>query len=121
MKWQGAIQKQCKKKKNDYKIQENTKGIWREFRQKYIPEDTDGFSKFKETTNSVEQQLKRERLIQRKSGLKKMELERMWVGGKQKKKMNVPIETKTRLDAAERREDKPKTIGQVESNTETNS
>lgn len=75
-----------KKKKNDYKIQENTKGIWREFRQKYIPEDTDGFSKFKETTNSVEQQLKRERLIQRKSGLKKMELERMWAGGKQKKK-----------------------------------
>ena len=55
-------------------------------RQKYIPEDTDGFSKFKETTNSVEQQLKRERLIQRKSGLKKMELERMWAGGKQKKK-----------------------------------
>lgn len=50
-----------------------------------------------------------------------MELERMWAGGKQKKKMNVPIEMKIRLDAAERREDKPKTIGQVESNTETNS
>ena len=35
--------------------------------------------------------------------------------------MNVPIEMKTRLDAAESREDGPKTIGQVESNTETNS
>ena len=32
--------------------------------------------------------------------------------------MNVPIEMKTRLDAAERREDRPKTIGQVELNTE---
>ena len=71
--------------KNDYKEQENTKGIWRGFRQKYIPEETDGFSKFKETTNSVEQELKRERIIQRKSGLKKMELERMWAGVKQKK------------------------------------
>lgn len=52
-----------------------------------------------------------------------MESERTWDGGKQKKKkkMNVPIEMKTRLDAAERREDRPKTIGQVESNTETNS
>jgi len=40
--------------KNDYKEEENTKGIWRGFRQKYIPEETDGFSKFKETTNSVE-------------------------------------------------------------------
>lgn len=57
--------------KNDYKEQENTKGIWRGFRQKYIPEETDGFSKFKETTNSVEQELKRERILQRKSGLKK--------------------------------------------------
>lgn len=108
--------------KNDYKEEENTKGIWRGFRQKYIPEETDGFSKFKETTNSVEQELKRERILQRKSGFKKkMELERMWAGGKQKKKMNVPIEMKTRLDTAERREDRPKTIGQVESNTETNS
>lgn len=43
----------------------------RGFRQKCIPVDTDGFRKFKETTNSVEQELKRERLIQRKSGLKK--------------------------------------------------
>ena len=41
------------------------------FRQKCIPGDTNGFRKFKETTNSVEQELKREKSIQRKSGLKK--------------------------------------------------
>ena len=58
-------------KKNDYKEQENTKGRWRGFRQKCIPGDTDGFRKFKETTKSVEQELKRERSIHRKSGLKK--------------------------------------------------
>lgn len=40
--------------KNDHKEQENTKGRWRAFRQKCIPGDTDGFRKFKETTNSVE-------------------------------------------------------------------
>lgn len=89
------------------------------FRQKCIPGDTNGFRKFKETTNSVEQELKREKSIQRKSGLKKkMELERGMEESRKKKKMNVPIEMKTRLDAAERREDRPKTIGQVELNTE---
>ena len=41
-----------------------------------------------------------------------------WRKAEKKKKMNVPIEMKTRLDAAERREDRPKTIGQVELNTE---
>ena len=56
------------------------------FRQKCIPGDTNGFRKFKETTNSVEQELKREKSIQRKSGLKKKNGIRTWDGGKQKKK-----------------------------------
>lgn len=85
------------------------------------PEDTDGFSKFKETIQFCRIAAQKGKINSEKVWFKKWNQRECGLEESRKKKMNVPIEMKTRLDAAERREDKPKTIGQVESNTETNS